>query len=114
MKVLNKTIVVTGAGGGVGRELVKELADRNVKVAAIDINEKALEETLRSVGNSENVSLHKVDLTDYESVNKTAQEIIEKYGQIDGIINNAGIIQPFIRRTAPHTFAGNPRTPVLL
>ena len=45
MKVLNKTLVVTGAGGGVGRELVKELVKQNVKVAAIDVNEQALEET---------------------------------------------------------------------
>ena len=97
MKVRNKTIVVTGAGGGVGRELVRELVRRNVKVAAIDVNEKALEETLRATGDSDNVSLHKVDLTDYEAVNKAASEIIEKYGGIDGVINNAGIIQPFIK-----------------
>ena len=96
MEVSNKTLVVTGAGGGVGRELVKELVARNVKVAAIDVNEKALEETWQSVDKSSNVSLHKVDLTDYDAVQKAAGEIIEKYGRIDGIINNAGIIQPFV------------------
>ena len=96
MEVTNKTIVVTGAGGGVGRELVKELVKRNVKVAAIDVNEKALEETLKATGDSPNVSLHQVDLTDYEAVNQAVSVIIEKYGEIDGVINNAGIIQPFI------------------
>jgi len=96
MKVSSKTLVVTGAGGGVGRELVKELVKRNVKVAAIDVNEKALEETHQAVDNSKNVTLHKVDLTDYDAVAKAANEIIEKYGAVDGIINNAGIIQPFV------------------
>lgn len=96
MKVSNKTMVVTGAGGGVGRELVKELVSRNVKVAAIDVNGAALEETLTATGNNKNVSLHNVDLTDYDAVRKTAQEIIDTHIQIDGIINNAGIIQPFV------------------
>ncbi len=96
MKVTGKTIVVTGAGGGVGRELVKELVKRDVKVAAIDINDAALEETLKSVDNSKNVTVHKVDLTDYDAVTKASQEIISKYGKIDGVINNAGIIQPFV------------------
>jgi short-subunit dehydrogenase len=96
MKVSNKTIAVTGAGGGVGRELVKELVRHNAKVAAIDLNAAALEDTLKAAGNNKNISLHKVDLTDYDAVKKTVQEIIDTHLQIDGVINNAGIIQPFV------------------
>ena len=42
MKVENKTIVVTGGGNGIGRELVLSLLSRGTSVAAVDINQSAL------------------------------------------------------------------------
>jgi short-subunit dehydrogenase len=96
MRVSNKTFVVTGAGGGVGRELVRQLVLKGAKVAAVDINEEMLEKTLKAAVNHENISLHKADLTDYDAVQNIAQKIIDTHLQIDGIINNAGIIQPFV------------------
>ncbi len=97
MNVSGKTIVVTGAGGGVGRELVKELTARQARVAAVDINQEALQDTLLAVADKDLVSLHTVDLTDYDAVQNFASEVVAKLGGVDGIINNAGIIQPFVR-----------------
>ena len=45
MKAENKTIIVTGGGSGMGRELVLNLLAKGAKVAAVDINEKSLQET---------------------------------------------------------------------
>ena len=42
MKVQNKTIVVTGAGGGIGSALVRELLRRGARVAAVDLREEGL------------------------------------------------------------------------
>ncbi|MFM8368481.1 MAG: SDR family NAD(P)-dependent oxidoreductase, partial [Chloroflexota bacterium] len=50
MKVHNKVIVVTGGGNGMGRELVLNLLSKGAFVAAVDINEKALEETAQLAG----------------------------------------------------------------
>ncbi len=97
MKVKNKTIVVTGAGGGMGRELVLTLLAKDAEVVAIDINEKALEETAEVAGvKSINLNLFVLDITNKLAVEEVVTQIFDKVGDVDGIINNAGIIQPFI------------------
>ncbi|HWJ79609.1 MAG TPA: SDR family NAD(P)-dependent oxidoreductase, partial [Niallia sp.] len=47
MKVSDKVLVVTGAGGGIGRELVLNLLSKGASVAAVDISKEALEETVK-------------------------------------------------------------------
>lgn len=97
MKVLEKVIVVTGAGGGIGRELVLNLLGKGAKVAAVDINKDALEETVIQAGEkADKLSIHIVNLTDREAVEELPDQVIQVHGAVDGIINNAGIIQPFV------------------
>ena len=97
MKVYGKTIVVTGGGSGMGRELVLELAKRGARVAAVDINKEAVLETARLAPESkEKISTHVVNITEREAIEKLVEEVKEFHGTVDGIINNAGIIQPFI------------------
>lgn len=98
MKVKDKVIVVTGGGSGMGRELVLHLLSKEAKVIAIDINESALQETVALVG-SENTSLKTfvIDITNKASVEELVDKAIVQYGCVDGIINNAGIIQPFVK-----------------
>ena len=98
MKVQNKVVVVTGGGNGVGRELVLNLLTRGASVAAADINESALQETVElAEDKSENLSTHVVDITDSDAVAELPVQVISKHGTVDGIINNAGIIQPFVQ-----------------
>jgi len=98
MNVKNKTIVVTGGGNGIGRELVLNLLAKGARVAAVDINEAALKETTSLAGdNVNNLSTHILNITDNPAVDKLPQEVINTHGEVDGIINNAGIIQPFVR-----------------
>lgn len=96
MKANDKVIVVTGGGNGVGRELVLKLLEKGASVAAVDINKQALEETMRIAGNTPKLSLHVFDITNNEAIPRLVDEVVAKYGKVDGIINNAGIIQPFI------------------
>ncbi|MBX7240792.1 MAG: SDR family oxidoreductase [Bacteroidia bacterium] len=98
MKVTNKTIVVTGGGNGIGRELVLLLLSKGARVAALDIREPSLRETEKLAGeNSRNLSLHVLDISDYNAVLRVYDEVISRFGNVDGVINNAGIIQPFVR-----------------
>jgi short-subunit dehydrogenase len=95
MKVFDKVIVVTGAGGGIGRELVSQLLEKGAKVAAI-LHKSGLEEikSFAAVyGN--NISTHIANVANRDDVEKLPDEIISVHGCIDGIINNAGILQPF-------------------
>lgn len=95
MKVKDKVIVVTGAGSGMGRELSIQLVRKGAKVALVDIREDALQETA-SLAKRDQVSLHVVNITDREKVNQLPAEVITAHGAVDGLINNAGIIQPFV------------------
>jgi len=97
MKPANKIIVVTGGGSGMGRELVLELLRRGAKVAALDISEKGLTETAQKAGNPDRLSTHRVDITDRAAIEALAKAVVERFGAVDGIINCAGIIQPFVR-----------------
>jgi len=99
MKVNEKTIVVTGAAGGVGRELVLQLLEKGATVAAVDISAERLEETAK-LANSKKLSTHICDLSKLEAVEALAKEIIAKHKHVDGIINNAGIIQQFVKINA--------------
>lgn len=101
MNVENKVIVVTGGGNGIGRELVLHLLHKGASVAAVDRSEKALEETIGLAGaNANKLSVHVLDITDRPSVEVFPEAVISRHGQVDGIINNAGIIQPFVRVNA--------------
>ena len=98
MKVQNKIIVVTGGGNGIGRELVLNLLARGASVAAVDINESALQETFGLAGNNKDkLSTHVVNITDKDTVAALPEQVIAKHGAVDGLINNAGIIQPFVK-----------------
>ena len=92
MKVINKKIIVTGAGAGIGRELTLQLLAKGAHGVGIDINEKELNIT-KEMANNKNLSVFVVDIASDESLNKFKVECPEG---IDGIINNAGIIQSFI------------------
>ncbi|MCY3410064.1 MAG: SDR family oxidoreductase [Candidatus Heimdallarchaeota archaeon] len=98
MKANNKVFVVTGGGNGIGREVVLNLLNKGAKVAAIDINENTLNETVELAGDmSGQLSIHKVDITDRAAVEDLPGQVKEKHGDIDGLINVAGIIQPFVK-----------------
>lgn len=91
MLVKNKTILVTGAGGGIGRELTLNLISRGAKVVACDVNKEALDELKKTAGDA--ASTYVTDITD----RKTVEKLPETVGEIDGLINCAGIIQPFVK-----------------
>lgn len=98
MNLKEKTIVVTGAGSGMGRELTLQLLKRGANVAALDIQEKTLNETAQLAGKlKQNLSTHVADQSKKDAANAAINEVIERWKTVDGIINNAGIIQPFVK-----------------
>ena len=97
MKVNNKIFVVTGGGNGIGRELVLSLLSRGARVAVVDIRKSFLEETAELSGEKKSkLTTHLVDITDREAVEALPNQIFSNHGDIDGLINDAGIIQPFV------------------
>lgn len=98
MKVQNKVVVVTGGGNGMGREVVRNPLFRGARVAAVDLDKAGLKETTTLTGNNkDNLSTRVVNITDRAAVEKLPGLVIARHGGVDGLINNAGIIQPFAR-----------------
>lgn len=96
MKISKKTFIVTGAGNGIGRELVLILLSKRARVLALDISKTALDELVKISGvNQENIIPFIVNVTDKVAIEKVRDQIIDGFDSIDGLINNAGIIQPF-------------------
>lgn len=96
MNVNHKVIVVTGAGNGMGREATLELARRGATIAAVDINQHALDETVALAGmNGSHISTHVVDVTSIEQVTALPEAVLALHGTVDGLINVAGIIHKF-------------------
>lgn len=96
MKVRGKTIIVTGGGNGIGRQVVLELLRRGARVAAFDVRSDALDETTALAGSGENLSTFVGDITDAVAVDAMVALVVERFGEVDGVVNVAGIIQPFV------------------
>lgn len=96
MDIKNKKIIVTGGGSGIGREIIFGLLNRGAKVIAVDINKENLEETKQlSADKKDDLCTYVLDVTSQKDVEKFARDEMVK--NIDGLINNAGIIQPFVK-----------------
>jgi 3-oxoacyl-[acyl-carrier protein] reductase len=94
MDLAKKTIVITGAGQGIGRALALAFAQAGSDLALIDLGAERLTET------SELVRQHGVtartylaNVADEAQVEATADRIAAEFGRFDGIINNAGILR---------------------
>ncbi len=94
MDLKGKVVLVTGAGSGMGRELTLELVRRGAEVAAVDMRLQNLEETKLMAGSR--VATFLLDVTDRAAVDALPARIEAELGPVDIVINNAGIIQPFI------------------
>lgn len=96
MKVINKHIIVTGAGAGIGKELALQLLAKGAHVIALDINANNLQLLKLEAKQKKHLSIHVVDIASETALTKFKEEYFKEYKVIDGLINNAGIIQPFI------------------
>ncbi len=94
----NHTFVVTGAGNGIGREVTLELLTRGASVAGLDINKEWLQETAELAGaDASRFAPFALDITDRNAVVALPPKVTKALGEVDGLINVAGIIQPFVR-----------------
>ncbi|WP_203824955.1 SDR family NAD(P)-dependent oxidoreductase [Actinoplanes palleronii] len=90
MKVAGKTLVVTGAGSGIGRAVTLEAVRRGARVAAVDLNPATLAETAHQVVAPQMLSAHELDLTDRAAVEALPGAVVERWAAVDGVIHCAG------------------------
>ncbi len=87
-----KVAIVTGASRGIGLEITRELLAAGMTVVAVDIREDLLGELPGNLGNpGEKLLVRTQDVTDSAGFTALIDEIAEKLGRIDVLVNNAGI-----------------------
>lgn len=98
MQIQGRKFVVTGGGNGIGRQVVLGLLQHGAAVAAVDVNVDALGDTraLTLDGDSERLSTHVTNVTDRPSVATLLDDVTAFHGEVDGIVNVAGIIHRFV------------------
>ena len=94
MKLLEaKTVIITGASRGIGRGIAKVFAKQGANIAftyrSSDEKAKALEDELPANGCK--VKGYKSDASNFEAAQQLAVDVLEEFGSIDVLVNNAGI-----------------------
>lgn len=95
MNLKDKVVIITGSGRGIGRETGCALAKEGCKVVLVSRTVKELEKTKKEIIDSGGEAIYvAADLSKKEDIEKIVQKTLKEYGQIDILINNAGVLIP--------------------
>lgn len=87
-----KVVLITGAGGGIGRAAALLAAAEGARLALADLSDERLQETVEAVTAAGGEALGlRTDLTVREEVDAMVAGVLERYGRLDGAFNNAGL-----------------------
>ena len=94
MRLVDKVAIITGGGQGIGLATAIKFAQEGARVAVCDINEEAASAAARTIndGGGDAISF-RIDVTDKDSIARMVQGVMAKWGRIDTLVNNAGIVQ---------------------
>jgi NAD(P)-dependent dehydrogenase (short-subunit alcohol dehydrogenase family) len=95
MGITGKFAVVTGGGAGIGQAIALALAQEGAHISILDVNLESASETayqIRQLGRK--AFICQADVSDPSAVNRAGNEILQHFGRIDILINNAGISHP--------------------
>ncbi|KAJ8322052.1 hypothetical protein KUTeg_000523 [Tegillarca granosa] len=91
--VAGETVLITGAGSGIGRLMAVRFAQLGCRLVLWDINQSGNEETAQQVkAAGASVRTYTVDLSNREDIYKCAEKVKQDVSQVDILINNAGIV----------------------
>ena len=95
MQLANKTAIITGGGTGIGKATASLFAEQGANVVITGRRANKLEEVARDAkGNGYNIDHFVCDVSQEKDCKSTVDYTIEKYGQIDILFNNAGVLYP--------------------
>lgn len=89
MRMKEKIVLVTGGAAGIGKATALRFAEEGAKVVICDVNEEAGQATAKEIDGA----FYKVNVADRAEVQAWVDDVVEKFGRIDVIVNNAGILR---------------------
>ena len=94
MDINGKVIAITGGGRGIGRSIAISLAAKGAKLALLDLDEAAMDETVSLINEAGSEAKGYIcNVSDEETVVATFTQIVADFGTIEGLVNNAGILR---------------------
>ncbi|MDZ7806622.1 MAG: 3-oxoacyl-ACP reductase FabG [Gracilimonas sp.] len=106
MEFKDKVILITGGAAGIGKATAKAFAELGGTVVIWDVNEEAGNELVKGFRSGDVKSLFKkVDVTNFDAVGEAIREIMDEFGKLDVLINNAGITKDkTLKKMDPETW----------
>ncbi len=99
MRLKEKIALITGGAAGIGKATAKRFAEEGAGVIICDVNENLGQAAVRRLGNEAGPAkgpehrFYKVDVADRNAVQEWVDDVVERYGRIDVLVNNAGLIR---------------------
>jgi len=91
MDFKDRVVLITGGAAGIGRETARKFSAAGARVAICDVSEETGRNALEDIGGQ--CAFYRVDVADRQSVQRWIEDVVEKFGRIDVLVNNAGIIR---------------------
>ena len=91
MRLQDRVTLITGGAAGIGKATALRFAEEGAKVAFCDVNDQAGQEMVANLG--PDAAFYQVDVTDRQAVQAWVDEVYERYGRIDVLVNNAGVLR---------------------
>ena len=88
-RLKNKVAIITGGAAGIGKATAERFAEASARVVICDLNEEAGRATAQTLG----VDFYEVNVADRQDVQNWIDAVAEKYGRIDVLVNNAGVLR---------------------
>ena len=90
----DQVIIVTGGAQGIGKAYVERLASEGAKVVIADLNAEAAGALVRSLGeDGKDAMAVTVDVSNADDAERMVSETLERFGRVDGLVNNAAVYQ---------------------
>ncbi len=91
MRLKDKVTLITGGAAGIGRATAERFAEEGARVIIGDVDKEAGQNTVESL--DPKAEFYLVDVTDRKGVESWVRKVLNKYGRVDVLINNAGILR---------------------
>lgn len=88
---MKKTAIITGGAGGLGKAICKQLLEDGFIVYCCDMNQRQGEIVTQEISSLGTISFQKLDVSCEQDWEKLYQRMMEEYGRVDVLVNNAGI-----------------------
>jgi 3-oxoacyl-[acyl-carrier protein] reductase len=95
MKLEGQVAVVTGAGSGMGRAMIRRFHDEGAIAVAVDIRGDAAAETIAQLGNTDRGLAFEADISNNEDAERVIGDVVSRFDKLDLLCNNAGILDGY-------------------